>query len=557
MMAALSASAAAVSRFPQVCELLDAISDGNSTVVEALRIAFGLYLKRPHDFGTEGRFENLEGVSDAQVALWSHAFALSTEAVLIARLGDLVWERRFQPRPDRAARHAIAAYLELADRWDGLEGMLCAARASELARALRDRDLTTDAYALAGRQFNRTIDDISRPGVSMGYLRLLVHAPSEFRPADLSQRIVRAKATLGATTYLYEAVLDLERLLAAGDPARLRALQVEHAQRLAEDADGTGLASLLHLQRASVVAEHLPEIRGPLLQRIRAIDLATVGFKEIRALQPVDEMAVRRTQEAFLAAPTWWEAIGRLLQRASPSGDDAANRGLARDLLGRSLLGNIATQLSVDPETNQARPVESEQQRFDQQLGEIERCAVQLDATFLVEPVLQYLPVRFTIEPAELRSALLAKNANAAASNLVADSLLHWWEGAPPMAVAMMLIPAIESLARSCVESDGGVVLDIATAEQRGGFRPLGDLIQAMQGRVDESWRRFLVCALVGEHGINLRNRLCHGLLLDASHADVAVLALVAMFLAVASPVAMQDSSDAKEAGGERNPDKH
>jgi hypothetical protein len=49
----------------------------------------------------------------------------------------------------------------------------------------------------------------------------------------------------------------------------------------------------------------------------------------------------------------------------------------------------------------------------------------------------------------------------------------------------------------------------------------------------DESWRRYLCHALTDALGLNLRNRICHGLIDEVDRMHVALLIHVALFLAV------------------------
>ena len=75
-------------------------------------------------------------------------------------------------------------------------------------------------------------------------------------------------------------------------------------------------------------------------------------------------------------------------------------------------------------------------------------------------------------------------------------------------------------------------MLDIATDAERGGVRSLGAVFADLKDCLDESWRRYLLNVLVAQFGLNLRNRLSHGITHDLSDVDVAVLILAALYLA-------------------------
>jgi hypothetical protein len=65
----------------------------------------------------------------------------------------------------------------------------------------------------------------------------------------------------------------------------------------------------------------------------------------------------------------------------------------------------------------------------------------------------------------------------------------------------------------------------------RRGVRPLGHLLAALKGILDESWRRYLVNSLTEPLGVNLRNRIAHGLIGEAQAHDAALLVHVAALL--------------------------
>lgn len=64
-----------------------------------------------------------------------------------------------------------------------------------------------------------------------------------------------------------------------------------------------------------------------------------------------------------------------------------------------------------------------------------------------------------------------------------------------------------------------------------GGVHPLDHLLAALEGILDESWRRYLVNSLTEPLGVNLRNRIAHGLIGEAQAYDAALLIHVAAFL--------------------------
>ncbi|MBK8284409.1 MAG: DUF4209 domain-containing protein [Ahniella sp.] len=187
------------------------------------------------------------------------------------------------------------------------------------------------------------------------------------------------------------------------------------------------------------------------------------------------------------------------------------------------------SQHLVNVDSGHARTLDSEDE-FDWELGQIELRRFQDEADLLLVPVLTHLPVRHRIERGALR-AWLREHHEGDECALIEESLWRWWNGDDDTVCALLLIPAIESLVQHRAEQRGIAVTSPAVGRRRAGFKSLGDLLASLSNRMDESWRRYLLCVLVSEYGLNLRNDLCHGIRLSASSRDVAALVIAALHL--------------------------
>jgi hypothetical protein len=68
--------------------------------------------------------------------------------------------------------------------------------------------------------------------------------------------------------------------------------------------------------------------------------------------------------------------------------------------------------------------------------------------------------------------------------------------------------------------------------ERPGGVRSLNEVLISLRGRLDESWHRYLWNTLAEPLGLNLRNRLAHGLA-PGDAISAALLLHVCCFLAL------------------------
>lgn len=520
--------------FRDVVDLLRHIETDKTAEIDALALAFHAPLRFRHNKDQPSEFAFVDEPDSEIIARWRVAYELAADLVLQARLGDLLWTYKSKPRPDLAAQTAIDAYLELAQRWEGLEAMQCVARAADLSRKLCDSRRIEKAHVTAEAKFYETINDTSKPGISLGYLNILAFAPSKIRPNNLQPLVDRAKATFASSPHFSDDIIEIEAHIASADSAKLRTLQLERAEsweRHAE-AEPDPMRAYFFLRKAADFAASLPEQRSRILTKIRSTDISKLGLQEHRFEIPVDPWPLLELRDHLLNTGGALETLERILMLGPPTGDAEENLKEAKDVAEGSILRLIATELTIDRDTRQARPVESDEQRLDKELSASETRQLVFKVETTLEPILAYLFVRHPIDRGELNDWIGENGVSKEIAGLIASAMFDWWEGCDNLGVAMRLINAIEALARHRLEQTGKNVLDLASATQRGGYRPLGDILSDLRELIDESWRRYLRCVLVSEHGLNLRNRLCHGIVQRVANPYVAILVIAALYLA-------------------------
>ena len=117
----------------------------------------------------------------------------------------------------------------------------------------------------------------------------------------------------------------------------------------------------------------------------------------------------------------------------------------------------------------------------------------------------------------------------------IGRALLLYWEDQPDEA-AHVLIPRLEAAIREMSRQAGLAIIREPRGRAPGGVRPLGDLMSALTGRLEESWRRYLANLLVDPVGTNLRNRISHALLHRVTKEQASVLLHAACFLRLLAP---------------------
>ena len=206
----------------------------------------------------------LEEVSDDDVHAWGEAFEAIDDPVARSRLGDLLWERRAQPRPDLAAGGAADALLEVAAEsgWHIMERVRCLSRALELVRATKDVDRQRNVVE---RMLSVAEDDLASdsggPGVPLGVLQPMVNLPADDRPAQLDDLLRRVAGLYGEDPFIVDSVAELRaKLIGAEQREQLHRDQVQRWRTHAEQGDM--LLRVNALEHALEIAKIRPETGG-------------------------------------------------------------------------------------------------------------------------------------------------------------------------------------------------------------------------------------------------------------------------------------------------------
>lgn len=403
---------------------------GDDDYANALREAFRLNMSDGERVPEAELYWGLDSIEPPVVMLWLAALEVARHPVLVARLGDLCWLRRAAGRPDLPARSALPAFMELAQRWKGLPATTCLRRAVALARTFGDGGVLRQIYEVAAGGFDRWIDQRDKPGISMRYLRLLAGVRGDEHSINLAPYFAKAKVVLGDNPDILEEITELERGLLGDDPARHLALRREAAEGYFRTAQNvSGISSLHWLQKAKAIANDMPDLRDELLRFERAFDLASIEWHGIEL--PIDEI-VRHCDvlaRPLYEAPDWKTAFVRWIELGSPSGNSDRNIALAHRIRADSVLELFATQMVVNASTGQARAVETDEQRLQRGVSEIELRDMHINLELIAVRFLRAVPCRHQPSREEMQAWLCESGTPEDAVRAFVRALFDYWGG--------------------------------------------------------------------------------------------------------------------------------
>jgi hypothetical protein len=467
----------------------------------------------------------LAKVEDHWLAAWSDVVAGSTTTVVRSRLHDLLWERKWSSRPDLHARQAIDAYVELnGSSWSSIDRAFGLIRALELARAINDQQRLATVTAACEKDARDSMRASSpEPGVALRLIRALMWLPPDLQPASVDDLLDEAEKAYGADPHQFESIVDLKATRRSADAAYVRQLRVQEVERWRQRAsETTGLRRFFHLQKALEGARNygLSDLANQTRRDMQEVEL---GLKQIETAVSIPTEQVEKLISTFVDTDDWRAALRRFGMYGPPSGDLQKNIAAVEEQMRAAPLQYLVTKTVLGPGNVPIRVVSSEADHRDVALSEHEKMGIIMWAAFAAD-ILDRIRARHGLpEPTALTEFFTTPLIPPDVAERIGRAVLLYWQGEPDDS-AHLLVPRLEATIRTIARECGLATFREPQGDKPGGARALGDLLIAMKERIDESWRRYLWNLLADPVGVNLRNRIAHGLLPKADRKDAALL---------------------------------
>lgn len=478
----------------------------------------------------------VSAIEDVDVQAWRDAFEEIDSPVVKARVGDLLFERRAGPRPDLYARGASDALLALVDRdeWADFERARLLSRALELAQAVGDgeRAGATIERIIAFAKYE--LDNLeSKPGECLRPLRSLVDLAPEDRPDNLDQLLVRAAERFGADPNLMDNVVELRvRLLDEEGRKQLRQDQV--ARWREEATKGNGLLRAFRLEKALEIARTfgLNTEADELRKELGDFDPEQLDLKEISAEVEMPKEEVERFLSNFRDAASWQDALRFLAAQPPPGGSPADLEAHVEELMTEAPLQFLFTKAIIGPESaGTIFRADSPEKHKRAAMSEQRAQAASFWALFAADG-LDVIGDTFA-RPShdELTEFLTGELVDVDVAERMARALELYWDGHPDES-AHILVPRIEQVIRGLARRLGVPVYREPIGNEPGGVETLGTLLRAIgPAFANAGLHAYFVVLLVDPLGLNVRNKIAHGLVGKVQKPATALLLQVACVL--------------------------
>lgn len=471
----------------------------------------------------------LAEIPDETPAVWAaYVEKLDWHPLAASRLHDLLWILRHGRRPIDHARAAVDAYLQLAETLKTMDLVDALSRALEIGNEIGDDERVASAVQRAVETIESEIADTNerRPGIPLNLLEDIMALTVERRPESLMDLVEATGKRYDDDPWIAQSASELKASLLPPEERRPLALeQVERWRSEAQKVDG--LLRHVHLQHALEIARQhgLTEEARVILVELQSITPEDLDLKTVTASVTISREKIDPYIKSFGEQDSWRTALEHFGAAGPPVNPSPPQQPATEGSLSRI----FPTQILGSQSSLIFRAFEAEDHdRLDASRREVVQ--IQLWGTFAVE-ILETIRDSFgRPDRGDLIDFFTTELIDVSSATRLADALLRFLDDDDDGALHIV-IPQLEAVIRRAAAGLGIVVIRNPQGARPGGVRQLGALLADLHGRVDESWRRYLVNALNDSLGLNLRDLVSHGLYGPVLRSDVAIALHIALQL--------------------------
>lgn len=470
----------------------------------------------------------LEMIDENMIDAWTQVYEQSDSPIVRARLGDLLWLRKIGDRPDLYARSAISSNNELGGgNWNELYRAYCLIRAFELSREIGDQELQRN---IVERLLMATQDSIKseepKPGVTLRLLQPLLDLTEHEQPNILNEIIDTSFEVYADNPWILDSLFNIKAKRIPDQKQQLRT-RFDQVKRWIEEAENSdGIIRMHNYQHALEITRNygLNDLADEIRRTIQGIRPDELDLKEVTVSTEIPYEEVNRFIEAFIDKDDWRNSLSRFGAYGPPSGDHAENIREVTQQMHDHPLQFLITRTIYSENNFPIMTAQTEEEHLEIALIQHEMMGISIFGTLEAPKILSRIQnENDAITQTELVEFFTTPLITEDVAESIANSVNWYFEGEYEVS-GHLLVPKIEVIIRNLARELGLAIFREPVGSTPGQVIPLGALLNNLRGKLDESWRRYFVNLLTNPIGMNLRNRICHGLIEQVTRSDVALL---------------------------------
>ena len=481
-------------------------------------------------FGPSMEFDNkvyppsLPRVPPSWFPIWARAFSCAPYMHIRARFADLLWEAKHGGKERyKWGQRAIDAYLSALNEPFGVDVYLVegACRALDLTRRLGDKKRGNLAIAALRHLVRMDIENSDVvPGTTIRSLATLVDLPQEQHPeylGELIDTVLQRKHPL----HVRLACLELKLMLAETQEEQRDLWEAQVNAHADEGRPHKDLARFIHFQNAIQLAEKhgFRELANELQQEVGP--LSKDSFQQVETADKIPAPTMEKILDDFVGDDNPPNALCRFGEQI-PSGDPEQNRDQVQESMNEFPLRSLMTNLLIGDHDELIKQTQTREEFEKDQVVSLEAYNIDFFGALAVH-ILKTIRERYGAIGADAR-VFEGELVDQTQAEWMALAVRHYEAGDYRSSVSVMA-PRVENAIRGIAQRVGIVILrDSKGGKRVGGVKDLAGVLAELKGRIPEAIRRYWRTLLVESRGLNLRDRVAHGLLDTPTPQEAAIL---------------------------------
>lgn len=473
----------------------------------------------------------LDKINDEILSEWADTLEKIKHPTLVSRLADLLWARKWQPRPNSYAIQAIESYWEISKgNWERLYRARCLIRSLDLSKEINDVERKKKAIQLIiDACYEELHLEDPKPGISLRLITSLTKLNKTDQSEEVNVLLNLAFKTHENDVWIVENIVEL--MINRETPEKRKQLQLYLINRWVEEAEKSkkGLLLLHNLEHALELARNygLQDAATDIRKKIQSVPPETLEMKEFSTKIEVPAEQIEKFLNWFIDERGWKESFERLGFHGPPSGDYKKNIEEIEKQAQDYPLQFLASRAVYDHNNVPIRYGRNIDENKEIAIAGFEALNINVFGSFapsILERIKQKYNAPSDRELSEFfTTSIIPKDI---AENIAIA--IDWFFKGESNITTHLLVPQIEAILRILARDLGLPIIREPIGNIPGGVITLGTLLNMLKDKIDESWRRYFINLLTNPIGINLRNRVCHGLLPNFGKEDAALLIQVA-----------------------------
>lgn len=478
---------------------------------------------------------SIESLNSAIYTNWELVFVSAKHPIIKSRLGDLLWIIKWGDKPYKFAISALGSYFEIAesnDNWDDLDKIICLIRGLSLSKEIKNSEYVQKFIKQIHEKCLLSINEPEpKPGKVMMLLDSLLLLKPNLQPCDIEQIINRCLEVFSENVWDYENFL-IRYATFLGDSEKRTAINEKQIEIWLSQPNNNGIVYMANLEHALELArdygfsKKADEIR----RIIQQIPKDSLNFKELSVSLKIENEKTEKYLQSFIHENDWKISFSRFGTYGPPCGKYEENLQVVEKLALDHPLRFLISNSIYDANNVLLRRGNSVDENKQLALVQNEVMACELFASFAPEILKRICEVDGEPDVQTLTEYF----STSVIPNEIAENLaksFYWFFKGEYDISAHLIIPRIEAIFRLIAQVLGLAIIREPNGIKAGGVITLGEILTGLSGSMDENWRRYFVTLMCNPIGINLRNRVCHGLINKVDAGEAALLLQVACYL--------------------------